>query len=183
MIRKLFLSMMLSIFLLPIANLSSQSTPQQLRCLQVQNCQPTGFTWEMSIEWVSSDEVNITRRLVPSVPDDIKKCVNLTDNPLIMEDGQAVINYNDNDWTIPFETGSPALMANAGGAASLRCDCDGDKGKCSVMIRPEYADCYDDSCTGCCNLIYTKSTPPSASFSCGVVFIHAAIVHVFDISY
>lgn len=180
MIKKISLTMIVLAVL--FTNLQGQS-PKVLSCRQVMNCVPTGFTIDLTVEYLEGNVAKVTRNIRPSTPDDIACCYNMTNFVFHnLEDGIFISGDADTKY-IPFE-GNLMVAAEGGSGYKVWCVCEGESGTCGIGNVGDDVnafECKSNGCTGCCSMRLQNPYPSTSPNISGLgIFIQASRVIFVD---
>lgn len=123
--KNMLLAVILILVIIPITEAFPQAAPQQYRCLELSNGEPTGFTIVLTVANLPNDVVQVTRTRVTSTIEDQPAMYNLTSQPYVqVEDGYTVA-YSTSTWLVPFggSFGDPYEPVGGGGIGITKQSC------------------------------------------------------------
>lgn len=90
-----------------ILSLNAQQGTETYTSIIVENGEFTGYTAEITLDWISTDTVEITKLITSTTQDDVQALYNLTNDPVNIVNGEASVYFDEQTWHIPFHDEQP----------------------------------------------------------------------------
>jgi hypothetical protein len=157
MFNKIYLSVIITLLLIPLSNLFSQASPQEYKCLEFSNGVPTGYTIVLTVAQLPNDVVQVTRTRQTSSIEDNEASYNLTSQSFEqVSENEVTLTCVSSTWFIPFGGGFGDPF-NPFGTSDLTvtytCFCRSGDGVCRSGWLGSIFLCLPDSaspCRSCC---------------------------------
>lgn len=152
--------------------------PVQYASKEINGCNPTGYTNILTLEWLTSDTVRVSKSQRLSTGGDIVCSYDLAGLDTSKTESSITFLCEDNIWVIPFEGNlNPTICQNFPGY-TLCCTCEG-LGECKIDVtiidNVLHTSCNDGQCTACCK----PDVTPLPNSPKSVLFLRAKAV-LFD---
>ncbi|MFH1050396.1 MAG: hypothetical protein V1779_05620 [bacterium] len=155
--KKNYIYILLFVFVSCLNNLYSQ--PVQYASLEIVNGSPTGYTNVITLLWINSDTVQVTKSQRISTGGDTAITYNLASLDYTQYENEVIFTLEDDVWIIPFDQGSNPSLCQSGNLY-FGCECKAapapPTGSCGIWTYDDgtKSRCFQNTCSGFCQPYY-----------------------------
>lgn len=167
--KRIFL--IFSMIVISFINLYSQASQQTYSCLEFVDGEHTGYTIDLTFNWISVDTVIVTRSIRQSSGTDEYAYFNITGDPLINTTEGGYIEFSNDPWYVPFDGDQSEIIVSED-KVSFACECghSGEPGDCSIPPGGDNITCINGG--DCLNWCFLRCYKRNGGLSPGV-FLYA----------
>lgn len=155
------------------------SQPVQYTSKEMNGCTPTGYTNVITLLWINSDTVQVSKSQRISTGNDSTCSYDLAGLDYTENGNTITFQCEEDIWVIPFEGDLYLSKCVDFGNFSLTCDCEGE-GSCDILVNFDdngdlHATCDHSPCTECCNP--DVSTGPCSSCNSFLILRAKSVIY------